>query len=304
MSRIRLYCWFSEVPSGHGSCQAVDQSAAPRPPVPFRREDSIPKGVPTDAMGMAETAPSLLGRRGGLQLLMVALLMTFSGLGRSAAAQEVVDSGISRPMAVVAVPATDSGGDVLALFLSGDGGWVGIDKQMARTLAAGGVAVIGVNLKAYLGSRRTPGAVAADVSRVLRQYLAAWDRSRIVVVGYSRGADIAPFLVNRLPRDLKDRVLLVAMLGLGEYAGFHVGFLNLFRKTTNPSDFPVRPELEQLQRAGVRMLCIFGTEERESLCRDAPEGLMIKLAKPGGHHFDGDNPALATAVLAQLFAPE
>lgn len=219
-------------------------------------------------------------------------------------AQAAADAGGVSALPLVEVPATAPGGHKLALFLSGDGGWAGIDKQMARTLSAGGVAVVGVNLKSYLGTRRTPDAAAADMARVLQHYLALWSRDRVVVIGYSRGADIAPFIVNRLPDSLKARVDLVAMLGLGQYAGFHVTLFSLLHSTTNPSDLPVLPELERLRQAGIRMMCVYGTREKESLCREAQEGLMVRVAKDGAHHFDGNNPELATQILAQLFAPE
>lgn len=221
-----------------------------------------------------------------------------------AGAQRAAAPSASGSLPLIEVPASTPGGGTIALFLSGDGGWAGIDKQMARTLADGGIAVVGVNLKAYLGTRRTPDAVALDMSEVLRHFLTLWSRNRVIVIGYSRGADIAPFIVNRLPDDLRSRVDLVAMLGLGEYAGFHVTLFSLLHSTTSASDFPVRPELERLRLAGIRMMCIYGTQEKESLCRDAEEGLMVRVAKNGAHHFDGDHPALATQILAQLFAPE
>ena len=62
--------------------------------------------------------------------------------------------------------------------------------------------------------------------------------------------------------------------------------------------------LELLRQAGIRMLCIYGTQEKESLCRDPQESLMTRVAKNGADHFGGDHPALATQILAQLFAPE
>ena len=247
---------------------------------------------------------TLLHLSRGRLLFLAGAIVTITRQPVAAGAQSAADSADTRGLPLIEVPATPSGGGTIALFLSGDGGWAGIDKQMARTFADGGVAVVGVNLKSYLGTRRTPEAVAADMSRVLRRYLTLWGGKRLIVVGYSRGADIAPFIVNRLPEDLKSRVDLVAMLGLGEHAGFYVNLFSLLHTATKSSDPPVRPELELLRQAGIRMLCIYGTQEKESLCRDAQEGLMTRVAKNGAHHFDGDHPALATQILAQLFAPE
>jgi len=200
---------------------------------------------------------------------------------------------------VIEIPAS-SEGRALALVLSGDGGWASFVRGLSAELADSGVSVLGVDLRSYLATRSTPEAIAADVGPVLRRYLEAWHRDRIALVGYSRGAVIAPFIVNRLPEDLRQRIDLVAMLGLGEHAGFHVSLLDLLHTTTSPKDPPVLPELEAARRSGVPLLCVYGTEERESLCRDAPAGLMTVLSRNGGHHFDGHPAALADEMLARL----
>ena len=38
---------------------------------------------------------------------------------------------------------------------------------------------------------------ALDLERVLRRYLTLWKKSRIVLMGYSFGADALPAMVNR-----------------------------------------------------------------------------------------------------------
>jgi type IV secretory pathway VirJ component len=205
------------------------------------------------------------------------------------------------PLHIVA--GSDSVGSTLALILTGDGGWAAIDKDIARALSDSGVPVVGLDSRSYLGTRRTPEEVAADVDRVLRFYLKAWNRRRIILVGYSRGAVIAPFIVNRLPSDLRERISLVAMLGLGLHAGFHVGLFDILSTTTNAKDPPVEPEIRSLASAGVAMLCIYGIEEHESFCRDAPESLMQRIAKAGAHHFDGHHAALAADILAHVPHP-
>lgn len=232
--------------------------------------------------------------------LLAAAIATAAIRPVAAGAQNVATAADLRSLPLVEVRAAIPGDSRIALILSGDGGWAGIDKKLARTLADSGVAVVGVNLRSYLGTERTPEAAAADMSRVLRHYMRLWTRERVIVIGYSRGADIAPFIVNRLPDDLKRRVDLLAMLGLGERAGFHVTLFSFLHTTTNAADFPVLPELELLRRTGIRMLCIFGTQEKESLCRDAQPGLMTSVAKRGAHHFDGDHALLATQILAEL----
>ena len=228
-------------------------------------------------------------------LFRIAMVVGLAGLvGVGLEAQTIESLGLKE------VPSSVPGGKTLALVISGDGGWAAIDKDLARTLADSGISVVGLNARAYLGTRRTPEAVAGDVEQVLRHYLTTWDRDRVILVGYSRGANIAPFIVNRLPADLRARIDLVAMLGLGRHAGFHVSLFDLLHTTTSDKDPPVAPEIEALVASNVRMMCIYGLDEPESYCRDAPPGWIAKVIKRGAHHFDGDHAALALDILAQL----
>ncbi len=205
-----------------------------------------------------------------------------------------------RALPVHEVPSRGPQSPRLAFLITGDGGWAGIDKAIAATLADSGVAVVALDARSYLGTRRTAERVADDVAVVLRRYLAGWGRERLILIGYSRGATVMPFVANRLPPDLAGRVDLVAMFGLGYHAGFHVGFTDLLRTTTNDKDPPVRPEIEALGRLAVPMLCVYGESEKESLCRDGADLPMERIGKTGAHHFDGDHRALADAILARL----
>lgn len=200
------------------------------------------------------------------------------------------------------VPARQPGGRWLALVFSGDGGWAAIDQALAATLADSGVAVVGVDARRYLGTRRTPEEVAGDLAAVVRRYLDLWRLDRLMLVGYSRGAVILPFVAARWPDELRGRVDLVAMLGLGYHAGWHVGLTDLLRSTTNAKDPPVRPEIERLAAAGVPMLCVYGADEAESLCRDAADLPVRRVGTAGAHHFDGDYRRLAGRLLAGLAA--
>ena len=231
----------------------------------------------------------------GSFLMPISLVAVLSGVVPAGlGAQTIADLDLHE------VPSASPGGRTLGLFLSGDGGWAPFDRDVARALADNGISVVGLNSRSYLATRRAPQAVADDAERILRHYLASWSRDRIVLIGYSRGAVIAPFIVNRLPADLRARIDLVAMLGLGYHAGFHVSLFDLLHTTTNAKDPPVAPEIAALAKSEVRMMCIYGVDEAESYCRDAPPGLMTIVKKQGAHHFDGDRAAIAAEILAAL----
>lgn len=208
---------------------------------------------------------------------------------------------VARPadLPLVEQPATRAGGRVLALVLSGDGGWAEIDQRISRTLAGAGVGVVGLDSRKYLAAQsRSPDGAAADVARVLRHYLAAWHRDSVVLVGYSRGADMVPFVTNRLPSDLRGRVRLLALLGLASTANFEFHWSDLLHTTARPSDIPILPELQRIH--GLRVMCVYGRDEVDSLCRSAPPGLVEALGRDGKHHFDRDYEAIAKDILARM----
>lgn len=176
-------------------------------------------------------------------------------------------------------------GDAVAVFLTGDGGFAELDREVARVLADSGISVVALDTRAYLWRQRTPEETARDVARVARHYAAVWHRDRIVVAGYSHGADLVPFVADRLPADVASRVVLYAMLGLGPGASFQFHFADLFKDIRRPSDLPVMPQLQKLR--GRTMLCIYGTDEAASSCRDADSALVVRRALPGDHHFNG-----------------
>ena len=217
------------------------------------------------------------------------------------AAAPVADSLDVSDLPLIELPASRPGGRVVALFLTGDGGWAGLDRKVAEVLAERGVAVVGLDARAYLSRRKaTPDIAARDVGRILRHYMQAWGRDRIALVGYSRGADMLPFVAARLPSELRTRLSLVAMLGLATTASFEFHWSDLLKDTERPTDRPVAPELERLR--GTRMLCVYGTEEKNSLCRAADPALVTKVERPGEHHFDSDYRALGVLVADALQA--
>ena len=192
---------------------------------------------------------------------------------------------------IIEVPVTQPG-KRFAVLLSGDGGWAGIDKSLGTALAAQGVPVAGFDSLRYFWGPRTPDELAADLDRIIRYYAAHWSRSEVLLVGYSQGADVLPFAINRLPAATRANVRLVALLGPGQKASFEFHLTNWI----GPSgDRPIAPEALKLPAAST--LCLYGVQEKDSLCPELAPAHARAIPLTGGHHFGGDYAALATMIL-------
>jgi len=184
------------------------------------------------------------------------------------------------------------------VLVSGDGGWAGLDKEVAAGLAARGIPVVGLDSLRYFWKARTPDGFAADLDRLLRFYADRWHKSRALLVGYSQGADVLPFAVNRLSVEARGLVARAVLLAPAEKAAFEFHLTNWIGR--NSGDIAVRPEIDRLDLD--RVVCVYGEDEAdESPCRTLP-GPARARALPGGHHFNGAYGDLVREITAGMTA--
>lgn len=184
--------------------------------------------------------------------------------------------------------------DTLALLLTGDGGWAGLDRELAARLAERGVSTVGFNSLRYFWHLRTPDEAARDVARVLEHFLTDWKKAHFILIGYSFGADVAPFVVNRLPAPLRGRLATVSLLGIESDADFEVSVADWIPGSA-ASGRNVRPELAAIEAP---VLCIYGEGESTTICPTGVSGRLRGERIGSGHHFGGDYDVIADRILA------
>ena len=191
------------------------------------------------------------------------------------------------------VPATGGPArDIMAVILTGDGGWADIDKSVAAGLAAAGVPTIGWSSLQYYWTPRTPEGAARDLARIIEHYSATWRKEDVVLVGYSFGADVLPFLVNRLPAATRARVRSVSLLGLSDTAAFEFHVSSWLGG--GDSAYRTAPEVAHLT---LPVTCIYGTDETDSACLEMKGPQFRKESVGAGHHFGGNYDRLVELIL-------
>ena len=206
-----------------------------------------------------------------------------------------------RDLPVVEIPAQvpdgrAAGSGAFAIIMSGDGGWAGLDQDVAGALSAQGIPVVGLDSLRYYWTARTPAGLAADTDRMIRYYLVHFNKQRVLLIGYSQGADVLPFAVNRLSPDTRARVALAAVMGMSEHAVFEFHLTNWV--SDDNSGLATLPEINRI--AGIPVLCIYGADESDSLCPKLDPKKFTVAKLKGGHHFDGDYAGLARQILVSV----
>ena len=213
---------------------------------------------------------------------------------RRANAEPIATAPEVRDLSLTEVPVPSSARtDTMAIILTGDGGWAGLDRGLADEMAAQGIPSVGWSSLRYYWTPRTPDAATADLARIIRHYLSEWAVRRVILIGYSFGADVLPFLVNRLPSPLQDHVRVVALLGLSESADFEFHVTDWIGRGGG-SQYRTVAETDRL---GVPVICVHGADEDDSACRSLKGAHITSLEVGSGHHFSGNYRQLVDAIL-------
>lgn len=214
-------------------------------------------------------------------------------LGIDAVAQIAAADADSKALPVVDIP-SEGAPKRLALFYSGDGGWRDIDKSVGEQLAAQGIHVIGIDSLRYFWSVREPERVAKDMASIIRD-ADPTGKLPVALLGYSFGADVAPFAWPHLPDALRARIDFIGLLGTEKTTPFQVTLENWLGLG---GDRAVAPAIAALPQD--RVLCIYGEDETETACVDPSLAGVEKLKVGGDHHFDGDYQGLASEIITAI----
>lgn len=192
--------------------------------------------------------------------------------------------------------------DLLAIVISGDGGWRDLDKTIAESLQKKGVNVIGVDALRYFWSEKTPEQTTRDMARLLRVYGTRWHSQHFALIGYSFGADVMPFVYNRLPEGLRAQVSQLSLLGFAPKADFQIRVTGWLGMPASEAALYVMPETMKVPAHLLQ--CFYGESEDDTACPDLVKNGLVKqgasvVKLDGGHHFGGDYGDIAQQILTR-----
>ncbi len=186
--------------------------------------------------------------------------------------------------------------NMLAVVISGDGGWRDLDQTIGRDLQDHGVSVVGIDSLRYFWSHKTPEQTAHDLARVIRTYARRWHAKSIALIGYSFGADVLPFAYNRLPESLRTKITMLSLLGFAPAADFEIrvgGWLGL---PPSANALPVLPEIAKVRPELVQ--CFYGEGESDTLCPVLAKTGVVVFRTAGSHHFGRDYAHLTQLIMS------
>ncbi|MES2676401.1 MAG: AcvB/VirJ family lysyl-phosphatidylglycerol hydrolase [Pseudomonadota bacterium] len=211
---------------------------------------------------------------------------------------QVTSSNTLSNLPIIEVPTEVDPPKMLAVLITGDGGWAEIDKQIAKILAEKGIPTVALDSLSYFWRARTPEETAQHIDDVINQYREKWKTQKVILIGYSFGADVLPFIANKLSDHNKTDIALVALLAMGKTAAFEFRLSSWLNADTSPNRLPILPELKSMQWAN--SICIYGLDDKETGCTQTTDVGVKIMSMAGDHHFNKNYELLVQHIIDSI----
>jgi len=183
----------------------------------------------------------------------------------------------------------------LAFLISGDGGWTSFDQNLGEALAEKGISVIGLDAQSYFWDEKNPDITTAEISKAVEHFMQQWNKKTYILVGYSFGASVIPFVTNRLSASLKESLKGEYSLSPDEKADFEIHISDMLSIDNSENNYDVLSEIKKIKSQ--KPVCIFGQEEEQETTNKFVKTGVKVLVVPGSHHYNNDFKGIAELIV-------
>ena len=184
------------------------------------------------------------------------------------------------------------------VFISGDGGWNTFNESLCNYLTQHGIPVVALDSQKYFWKNKTPDKTVIDIKIVIETYLKLWKRDKFVLAGYSFGANIVPFLANRLPQNIKNSLALLILISPDKTGDFEIHLSDMLNLGLSKGKYDVVREI--LLGDLKKYIVIFGSDESLRTHEAFQQtGVKVEILQ-GNHHFDSGYGSLGQMIADEV----
>ncbi|RYG05410.1 MAG: virulence factor family protein [Chitinophagaceae bacterium] len=185
----------------------------------------------------------------------------------------------------------------MVIYISGDGGFNKFTMSLCESLNKQGYAVTAVNAKSYFWVKKTPQQTATSLENYLQQQFAGRKNQEWIFTGYSFGADVMPFVINKLSPEKKSKMIKALMISPSTSTDFEIHVSDMFGSAAKRS-MDVLAEINRMEVP--ELVTVFGSEEKEFPITGIKQKNHASIILQGGHHYDSDGTDLAKTITNSL----
>ena len=185
----------------------------------------------------------------------------------------------------------------LIFYISGDGGMNKFSTSLCEGFFKKGFDVSALNARDYFWERKTPEKTASDVNNFLTRKLSGRKNQQIVLIGYSFGADVLPFILNRISKNIDDKILASFLMASSGNTDFEIHWADIFGGNTKRR-MDVVTEINKL--TDEKIVFISASDDKTLAVNKITLKRFTNEVLPGGHHFDGDTDEIVKVILNDM----
>jgi type IV secretory pathway VirJ component len=178
-------------------------------------------------------------------------------------------------------------------YISGDGGWNKFSNSVIQDLNDKGYEIVGLNAKEYFWHKKNAEQTAKDMSSIISGHMKPMKNKSFILIGYSFGADVMPFVVTHSVAGVMDNLKYIILMSPSAKTDFEVHVSELLGIGISDGE-SVPVEINKINKP---LLFVFGDKENDFPIKDIRVKNFKTERLPGGHHYDGD-PAAVVKVIA------
>lgn len=182
-------------------------------------------------------------------------------------------------------------------YISGDGGLNKFSTDLCIALNKAGYEVVALNARAYFWDKKTPEKTATDVNNYLSRKLTGRKNQQVVLIGYSFGADVLPFIIDRLSKSMHENLRVSFMLASSGTTDFEIHWSDIMGENIKRS-MDVVSEINKLTEDNI--VIVTASNEHTLNLKEISLKKYTHEILPGGHHFDGDTEEVARVLLRHI----
>lgn len=182
----------------------------------------------------------------------------------------------------------------IIFYVSGDAGFNTFSKNFAGNLHQHGYDVFALNTQRYFWNKKTPQQAATDTENYLKNILQSRTNKNIILLGFSYGADVSPFIYNRFDNDFKKNIKNLIIIGPSKVNDFEIHLTDYFSGETLYG-YSVVHEINRLKNVDFTMI-LSDFEYHYFPFTEITLKNYRFVHLHGDHHYGGDTKKLADFI--------
>ena len=180
-------------------------------------------------------------------------------------------------------------------YISGDAGFNTFSKTFSAELHRYGYDVFALNTKKYFWKKKSPLQASKDTENYLKEITKNRVNKKIIIIGYSYGADVAPFIYNRFDTDFKKNIQTLLIIGPSKVNDFEI-HLEEYITGKMQHGYSVIKEINRIKN--VPFTLVVSDFEKEYFPKNEITLQNYRFVHlRGDHHFGGNTKMLADTIV-------